>query len=153
MTEYTLHFDGSCGPKNPGGTAAYGFVLALRSSKDALDLGHGIIGSGEGMTNNLAEFWAVAQGLKAFLDLMRTEPALGGRKLRVYGDSKLVTQIMTGNWRASSDKAYWPGYETARSYLETIREAGVDVKFNWIPREQNTLCDDLSKVHQETSCL
>jgi ribonuclease HI len=141
MTEYTLNFDGSCGPKNPGGTAAYGFTLKLDG--DAVDSGHGVIGTGDGMTNNLAEFVALAKGLEAFSRLHVTEPC----KINIIGDSTFVLDMMTGRWQAKEHKAYYPGFVQAKAALRPIRLARHIVSFEWVGRAKNQECDDLSKAH------
>jgi ribonuclease HI len=143
---YFLHFDGSCGPKNPGGTAAYGFLIE-KSGERVLD-SHGIIGSGPGMTNNLAEHFAVAEGLKSFFE-MCTSKSIAPKLLHVRGDSQLVINQLNKKWSAHFDKPYYPEYDRAVKYLRKVRNLGVVVDISWIPREQNTKCDDLSKAHQQ----
>lgn len=139
MDHYCLHFDGSCGPKNPSGMAAYGFVLTRQG--ETLRSGHGEIGTGLG--NNYAEFTALDKGLCAFISVHDTTSV---HHLQVYGDSNLVVQIMNRRWKASPDKLYWPAYEWAVGNLKIIRQRGHRVSFDWIPRAQNQRCDDLSKL-------
>jgi len=143
MANYTLNFDGSCGPKNPGGTAAYGFVLRDISNPASPTTGNGVIGTGPGMSNNLAEFVALAKGLIAYETV-----ANRGDFLQVRGDSKLVIQVMNRKWRASSDKLYYEGYVLANELLINIRAKGVTVHFDHVYREMNQECDDLSKEHR-----
>lgn len=136
----TLHFDGSCGPKNPGGTAAYGYVLDLEGGYPIY--GRGVIGEGPGMTNNLAELWAAASGIEEFAK--RCSPA---DALWVKGDSKLTINLLMGRYRAREDKAYYPGFQKAMKALRSLPH-GVTVQFSWVPREENELCDTLSKTHR-----
>ena len=145
MVDYTLHFDGSCWP-NPGGVAAYGFLLKLNLT-GVIDSGHGVIGSGPLMSNNLAEFYALTMGLIYFYD--HCEPT---KLLTVYGDSALVVNMMTrvmrtGEIKGDPDKLYYPAYKSSVESLDKILKAGISVDFTWVPREQNQECDDLSKVH------
>lgn len=143
MAHYTLNFDGSCGPKNPGGTAAYGFVVKNWDGSIGLS-GSGVIGTGAGMSNNLAEFVALAKGLIAL------EPqANRGDTLAVRGDSKLVIEMMNKKWRASREKLYYPGYLLANEMVMALRKAGVTLTFDHVYRELNQECDDLSKAHQK----
>jgi ribonuclease HI len=135
---YTLYFDGSCGPINPRGTAAYGYTLHRVGQK--IKEGHAIIGTGEGMSNNLAEFSGLAAGLQEFMTLVS-----GAALLNVRGDSQVVINIMNRSWKARSNTLYWPAYVDADGWLREIRRKGVQVSFDWIPREQNTECDKLSK--------
>lgn len=145
MEHYTLHFDGSCWP-NPGGTAGYGYAL----SKDGavVDSGHGVIGTGPEMSNNLSEFHALWKGLESFWN--RFDPNVRPR-LQVYGDSNLVIKIMNKHYRARREKLYYPAYEKALDVLRSIRARNVVVEFDWIPRAKNAECDDLSKAHQKVS--
>jgi ribonuclease HI len=149
MTTYKLFFDGSCGPKNPGGTAAYGYALFKEGQEEPVRYGSGVIGTGLGMTNNLAEFYALNRGLtEGFIFCHDTSAR---HVLSVYGDSNLVIQVMTGHWRPKPDKAYFQAYEDAAANLRLIRKRGHVVTFDWVPREQNTICDDLSKAHQKVT--
>lgn len=141
MQLYTLTFDGSCGPKNPGGTAAYGFTL-YRGFEHVTD-GFATIGTGPLMSNNLAEFAGVAAGMEAFA----THYKGGGAQLNIRGDSKLVINIMSKVWKARPDKLYWPAYSEADRVVRGIRQRGAHVSFDWIPRELNTQCDELSKKY------
>lgn len=141
MDHYTLHFDGSCWP-NPGGTAAYGYVLSCNG--DVIDSGHGVINTGQGMSNNVAEFCALYKGLQGYL-----VKAQGTGHLQVFGDSNLVIQVMNRKWRANKDKLYWTAYDSAASLVRRIRNHGSTVTFDWIPRSLNTQCDELSKAHNK----
>jgi len=78
-----LYFDGACEPVNPGGVGTWGFVLK-DDDGDVIDAGHGVVGEGEGITNNVAEYHALGHGLKAMAQRSIVE------HLTIYGDSKLV---------------------------------------------------------------
>lgn len=140
MLNYILYFDGSCGPKNPGGTAAWGFVLKEENGIWSSD-GHGVIGTGPLMTNNLAEFTALAEGLLAFYHHAK-EPAT----LAVYGDSNLVIGVMGQGFHAKETSKYWPAYVRAKNLHRALLDLGVKISYKWVPREQNQECDDLSKL-------
>lgn len=146
MANYRLFFDGSCGPKNPGGTAAYGFALLLEGAEEPVETGSGVIGTGPFMSNNLAEFHALDRGLGAFI---RRHDTSSRHTLSVCGDSNLVIQIMNRHWRAKPDRLYYPEYQMALANLTAIRRQGHVVTFDWVPREANTICDKLSKAHQK----
>lgn len=139
MEHYQLNFDGSCWP-NPSGVAAYGYALSHKN--EVIDSGHGVVGNGPSMSNNVAEFAALYKGLQAFLTKVS-----GVAHLQVLGDSNLVVQIMNKKWRASKDKLYYPAYDSALSLTKRIRLHGSTITFDWIPRELNVLCDELSKAH------
>lgn len=141
MQLWTLHFDGSCGPTSGGGTAAYGF--ALEKEGKIIEHGSGVIGTGNAMTNNLAEFVACAEGITAFIK----HSPVKGFMLNVYGDSKLVINMMNRKWKPDPNKRYFPGYQLAVTALSQARKYGAIVSFDHIFREQNTICDELSKAY------
>ena len=143
MALYRLYFDGSCSPVNPGGTAKYGFALFKEGVAEPVEIGHGTIGTGQGMTNNLAEFHALWHGLMAFYLKVRDET---GNTVNCFGDSKLVVQIMNRKWNARPGMPYYSGYDSANKLFNTLKKLGNTISFNWIPREQNQRCDDLSKM-------
>ena len=146
MANYKLFFDGSCGPKNPGGTAAYGFALMGEGLEAPLEYGAGVIGSGPGMSNNVAEFHALLKGFEAF-NRVRVLTSDRYDNLHVHGDSKLVIEVMSRRWKAKPDKLYFETYALADGWLSDLRKDRARVSFDWIPREMNTICDDLSKAH------
>ena len=143
---YVLNFDGACYPKNPGGTAAYGFLISIFGEK-IFDK-HGVIGSGPGFTNNLAEHCACAEGLKWFYEYCLSLGHPYPKMLLVRGDSMLVINQLNKKWSAHSDKPYYHEYARAVKYLNQVRKLGVTVCIDWIPREKNEDCDLLSKAHQ-----
>lgn len=138
MDTYIVHFDGSCGPKNPGGTAAFAYTI----HKNGLPLVNGreVVGTGSAMSNNLAEFSGLDAALQRCLTL-----ATAGDLINVRGDSQLVINIMNRRWKAKADKLYYPAYVIADFRLRCLRGARVCVNLDWIPREQNMEADILSK--------
>ncbi len=124
-------FDGVCEPVNPGGHAAYGAVV-LRGGKELLREG-GYVGHGEGMSNNVAEYAGVLRVLEFLATL--DGPAL------IRGDSKLVISQLTGEWKAKKG-LYLDRYRQA---VALVARLGSRVRLEWVGRDQNSLCDDLSK--------
>lgn len=143
---YTLYFDGSCGPKNPGGTAAYGFVL--KHDGQIVKQGNGVIGSGPEMSNNLAEFAALYEGLAEFSGYKSINFPFEKATLNCRGDSDLVIQIMSGKWKAKKG-LYYNNYIMADGITRHLRKHYVNIFFEYIPRESNDLCDSLSKLHRQ----
>ncbi len=84
----TVYFDGLCYPKNPGGVAAYGYLV--RRDGELIHKGFGAVGEGKGMTNNVAEY----EGLRAAAQWLQDEGI--EEKLVIKGDSQLVIKQMTG---------------------------------------------------------
>lgn len=130
---WVLNFDGACEPVNPGGTASWGFVLCDSGGR-LVAQGGGVVGSGEGMTNNVAEWAAVEEGVRQFREM-----GLNGR-LVIRGDSQLVVKQLGGEWRCK--KAH---LAAARSRVVDLLE-GVDWVVEWVPREENQLADELSRA-------
>jgi len=128
----TVFFDGLCEPKNPGGVATYGYVIYRGIKK--IKAGCRVIGSGVGMTNNVAEY----SGLKRAAEWINQNGIEDD--ILFKGDSQLVINQMNGIWQIKSG--------TSRRFVPEIRGLlkGKRVKFVWVPREQNAEADMLSNV-------
>jgi len=131
----TIHFDGLCYPKNPGGVAAYGY-LAHRDGK-LIHQGFRAVGEGKGMTNNVAEY----EGLMAAAQWIADEEI--AEQIVIKGDSELVIKQMNGQYRVNS--------ATSKKYVPEIKKLlqGKDVSLVWVPREENEEADKLSRVAYE----
>lgn len=138
---WTLYFDGSCQPRNPGGHATYGWVL-LDADGDEVHSDCGHVCSGEGATNNVAEYAALLRGL---------EWAAGNKtarlqSLRLLGDSQLVVNTVAGKWRCKK-----PHLQRLLRQIQQLlfrREWTI----GWIPREENSRADELSNKAYVTHC-
>jgi ribonuclease HI len=140
MRQLTLYFDGSCGPKNPGGTAAWGAALyegALQLWKN-----NAVIGTGPEFSNNYAEYSSLYHGLQAMSTILDGEKA----HVSVRGDSQLVINTMLGRWKAKSG-LYYQAYVDVNKEISKLQRQGVRFSFQWIPREENQETDNLSKAH------
>jgi ribonuclease HI len=128
----TICFDGLCRPRNPGGMATYGYVIYRDGKK--VKSGSGVIGSGAGMTNNVAEY----SGLKRAVEWVSRHGA--DDEIVIKGDSQLVIHQMNGAWQIKS--------ETSKKFVPEIRRLleGRKTRFVWIPREQNAEADLLSNI-------
>lgn len=124
-------FDGVCEPRNPGGHAAWGAVVAVDGMQVLRTSGY--VGEGALMSNNVAEysgFCAAAQ------------ECLGHAGIAVIrGDSKLVIMQLQGKW-AVNGGLYMPYYNRAMGLWRQLR---VRTRLEWIPRDKNGMCDYLSK--------
>lgn len=138
-----VYFDGACGPRNPNGVASWGFQIQHDQRRI---IGLGVIGEGEGMTNNVAEYTAL---IEAFVWLREHVPNLEQEIIDVYGDSNLVIQMITKRWGHDKKGNYAPHIDKPhlKVLLDTAQNLvqGLITEFAWIPREQNELCDELSK--------
>lgn len=127
-----IYFDGLCEPKNPGGTATYGFVLYRNGERIHSDCG--VVGEGNGMTNNVAEYSALFEALN-WIDEQNLND-----EIIIKGDSKLVIQQLNGNWKSKS--------RTSKEFIPKIKSLlnGRNATFLWIPREKNKEADMLTKI-------
>lgn len=137
-----IYFDGACGPKNPGGTAAYGFLI--KDDGKVVFEDAKVIGMGDGMTNNLAEY----QGLVSALKYLKTRKST--HLLTIYTDSNLVFNMVAKNWGWSKKKTIWKPHKDHPHLKKLLFEAlelleNYKYQIKWIPREQNQEADDLSK--------
>lgn len=134
--------DGACEPVNPGGVAAYG--VAIVGPNDRTESLSGIVGSGEGMSNNVAEYSALIALLEWYKKIVNGS---GERpSIEVFADSQLVVNQMKKDlpWKIHPGKLYSSyAYKAKGIILDLII---IDlITFTWIPREQNWLADELSK--------
>jgi ribonuclease HI len=136
MNDYVAWFDGACEPVNPGGTATSGAIVKDKEGTVLLEEGR-LVGKGEGMSNNVAEYAAV---LRVFEYLISRSPG----HVIVHGDSNLVINQL--NVKLAARKGlYLSTHLEARELLGRLRSLGWQVDLLWIPRTQNEECDALSK--------
>lgn len=140
--EWLANCDGLCEPVNPGGTAAYGWLVQERGK--TLAQGYAVIGSGPGMTNNVAEYHALIALLRWLLQADRPE----NLSVTIRMDSQLVVNQVNGRWAVRSALLF-PLFMEACSLIRTLREKH-RVHLIWVPREENVAADTLSrKAYQE----
>ena len=149
-----LYFDGACEPRNPGGTAAYGFIIfreaihgeggfeverlteLYRESKIVAE-------GGPESTNNVAEYSGLFSALKWL-----QKNNLTSETIRCYGDSRLVIYQLTEDHPETGKK--WkvrPGHKPYKPVALKCRELVKEfphIKFTWVPREKN-IADAVSK--------
>jgi ribonuclease HI len=132
-----VYFDGACEPKNPGGTASFGVVI-LKGKKriyEASDIFKPVKGKEKETSNNVAEY-------SGFLDALEwlVENGCQDKEIEIFGDSKLVIEQMFGSW-AMRKGFYIPIAKKAKSILKKFK----NITGTWIPREENSIADELSK--------
>ncbi|MCK9593461.1 MAG: ribonuclease HI family protein [Methanoregula sp.] len=112
--------------------ATYGYVIYRDGKK--VKRGSGVIGSGAGMTNNVAEYSALKRAVEWVSRLGADD------EIVIKGDSRLVIHQMNGTWQIKS--------ETSKKFVPEIRRLleGRKTRFVWIPREQNAEADLLSNI-------
>lgn len=133
-----LFFDGSCGPKNPGGIAGFGWkIYGMDGAEIKSD--HGEVCRGPGATNNIAEWAAIRNGLRFLKDQKWSGT------VEIYGDSQLVINQLNGEYKVRKDTLI-PYYKECVDLLKTWNWTAM-----WICREQNEECDKLSKYDLPSS--
>ena len=136
MKGYKAWFDGSCGPVNPGGTAKSGVIVKDEEGTVLLEESR-LVGTGPGMSNNVAEYAAVN---RVFQYIIPRSPG----QVTVHGDSRLVVNQLNGAWRVG-EGLYRSVALEAQYLLARLHSLGWQVDLRWIPRTQNEDCDALSK--------
>lgn len=137
--KYLICFDGACEPKNPNGNMGMGCVIFDITTGEEVFSHSSCIFLGEyghsQTSNNLAEYLALIEGLTYLYDNNLTSESI-----RCYGDSKLVVNQMSGYWKIK-EGIYVKAALEAKEMLSEFS----NINFQWIPREENNLADDLSK--------
>jgi len=152
----TLRFDG--GSRGNPGVAGSGAVLYTRiigeraaeerggegrKKKKEMELWSGYFYLGDNVTNNVAEYKGLIEGLKA-------AAAFQPRQLQVEGDSMLVIQQTQGEWKVKSSNLI-PFHMEAQQLVKSLQEsAGTIITMRHIPRELNARADELANIAIET---
>lgn len=128
-------FDGCCEPKNPGGNMGMGAVIY----EDGIEIAiySEFVPASPNNSNNVAEYMA----FKWLLDTL-VEFRMHRQKIFIYGDSDLVIKQMSGQWKIKQGM-----YVNYAIKSKLLINTFTNVTLKWIPREENTYCDDLSKEH------
>lgn len=127
-----IQADGLCEPRNPGGWACWAWVAQAEDAQEIAS-GRGCVGHGPGATNNVAEYQAVLAALDWAI-------AHGLRDILLQTDSRLVVEQVAGRWACNA--AHLRGLrDEVRARL-----AGCTGRLEWVPREQNTRADALSRL-------
>ena len=132
-----VYFDGACGPTNPNGHIGFGFYIK-QDGKILYEYSECIMLGEKGFTqtsNNVSEYLALTAALK-WLILNR----LNFMWVRCYGDSQLVIRQMDGQYGINGG-IYIPYALKCKEVASMFKK----IDYHWIPREENTYADDLSK--------
>ncbi len=93
--QMTIYADGLCEPRNPGGFACWAWV-AFDNSGQEIANNRGCVGSGQGMTNNVAEYSAVLEAFRF------ASESFYSKQVQFYTDSQLVVKQVNGEWSCNS---------------------------------------------------
>ncbi len=132
---YHIYCDASIEPINPGGVLAWAYVVHHDGKHTYKDVR--IEGWGDRFTNNMGEYMAV---VGAMLWLIRLPPEKH-EPVILRSDSQLVINQCSGRWgcRNPQLKKYH------KLILEAQQRYTKNIRFHWIPREQNKEADALSR--------
>jgi ribonuclease HI len=133
MAVIVVYCDGLCEPRNPGGTATYGWVAYVNGEKIHEECA--VVCSGSGATNNVAEYSAVIAALEWLV-----KEGYAKEPVKVRSDSQLCMYQLSGVYAVRSERIR-PLYEKARALSRKFRK----VTFEWVPRENNQVADALSR--------
>lgn len=134
---YACYFDGACEPTNPKGNLGIGAFILSPERKRIFELSKYIPAKelNFATSNNVAEYIGVISILSFFI-----EKGLQNENIICCGDSKLVICQMLGEWGCNGG-IYAKYYYDAKE----LRKKFTNINFIWIPRDKNTVCDELSK--------
>lgn len=128
----TVYFDGAC-TKNPGGHIACG--IFIRDGLEVLQRHGFYAGQDETTTSNVAEYTALIHALQ-FLK----QNGYADREIKIKGDSQLVIKQMSGRWKIKAG-----AYVEVAKQAERLVEEFSNIRFVWISRDENTICDELAE--------
>lgn len=140
-----VYVDGLVQPINPGGIGAIGIVV-YNQTRMIFRKGR-VIGKGSEMSNNRAEYEALAEALQWLLDNGFRE-----ERILVHSDSSLLVNQMQGKWKMKKGL-----YVSAQKKAKALIEEFSSLSFKWVPREENEEADFLTRraydeyVHYEKS--
>jgi ribonuclease HI len=127
------HFDGACEPKNPGGQMGIGAFIQY-DDELLMEFSFAVPANPQN-SNNVAEYmgmlsilqWLVANGYTTDEVIIR-------------GDSQLAIKQMNGVYAIHAGR-----YVSIAMECKQLAKAFTNLTFEWVPREKNTIADDLSK--------
>jgi ribonuclease HI len=134
-----VHFDGACQPPKGPGVATFGFTVE-GEGLDYEDCGLATRPYSEHSTNNVAEYVAAGRAL----EWLREQGYRG--TVVASGDSQLVIRQLRGEYQVRSEHL-----QAYHHWLQRLAGDFAAVEWHWIPRDQNTRADALSKLALEAA--
>jgi ribonuclease HI len=129
---YSLYFDGAS-RKNPG-PASFGGVIYNESGEE-LDTYYKFIGTA---TNNVAEYCGLLAGLHRARELNIKE-------LKVFGDSNLIIQQVTGKWKVKNDNL-----RAIYNQIKEVEPFFTVITYQHVYRKDNKRADQLANIALDT---
>jgi ribonuclease HI len=133
--------DGSIKGGNPGGHGVGGYVIKDKRLPPTVITGTIDLGKSDTMTNNIAEYSAVVAALEELYNNAYKHDRWPDLVV-IHSDSKLVVEQCNDNWVCGNTRL-----RGLRQQIWNLCEelGGCDVRFKWIPREENTEADEVSR--------
>jgi ribonuclease HI len=142
-----IYCDGACEPVNPGGHGSAAFCIPALKVEKAVWLGKQWKSKQTGkvytMSNNIAEYAAVGA---AMLWVERNWKEHGLRAVDIRTDSQLTVKQLSGEWACKAEHLIEMRGVLWAMMKRFQHEGAPSVEFTWVPREENTLADVLSKA-------
>jgi ribonuclease HI len=66
-------------------------------------------------------------------------------KVTIKTDSQLAVNLLTGFWQPTPTKPYYLAFRGAMRLLKEAERQGIEVRLEWVPRQQNERADFLAK--------
>jgi len=129
---YSLYFDGAS-RKNPG-PASFGGVIYNESGEE-FDTYYKFIGTA---TNNVAEYCGLLAGLHRARELNIKE-------LKVFGDSNLIIQQVTGKWKVKNDNL-----RAIYNQIKQVEPFFTVISYQHMYRKDNKRADQLANIALDT---
>ena len=126
---YTLYCDGAS-RGNPG-QASIGFAIFDADGQEIFGMGRYL---GDQITNNVAEYESLLQGMKQAAEL-------GVRRLQVRMDSQLAVRQVQGTYRVRN-AGLQPLFQSVRRCVGLFESFEID----HVPRDQNSRADALANL-------
>jgi len=139
--ELVIHTDGACSGKNPGGVAAYGYLIEEGSRTVRED--YGILKTGEGATNNFAEYMAPIKALQWLRSSKERYENID--KITLMSDSQLLVNQINGDWSVKSSNIV-DLYEQLKNLISEFENKSISVEFTHIRRDKNGRADGLAQT-------
>jgi len=129
--------DASIEPFNPNGIVAWGFIVKAKKEIIHEEAKVSVKG-GEQATNNVGEYHAVIAALLWLLNL----PEDQRRPAVIKSDSQLIVNQCNGSWECRDVKLV----PLCAMVQKARQRYKYNITFHWIPREENSEADALSRT-------
>jgi len=117
-------------------TCIAGYGLIIKRDNEVLHSVYKSLGASPDYSNNVAEYAGLLGFFSWYLANGNKEDA------EVCSDSQMLIMQMSNKWKAKGGK-YYNDYVSA---CNLTKNCGGKIVYKWIPREQNTEADKLSKL-------